>query len=115
MAYSRDKGKGSQGKWKRVRKELDTGEQLTRTGVRHGKVKKTLDGDGDGVMKWLRGSTRRKTIIMDRGGVGVNRGTVIKRKKQQLGHVGKARSRAGEGNKQQEAGTDRDSRGSAGK
>ena len=43
-------GQGSQGKWKRVRKELDTGEQLTRTGVQHGKVKKTLDGDGDGVM-----------------------------------------------------------------
>ena len=31
------------------------------------------------------------------------------RGQQQLGHVGKARSRAGKGNKQQEAGTDRDS------
>ena len=146
-------GQGSQGKWKRVRKELDTGEQLTGTGVQHGKVKKMLGGDGDGVMKWLRGNTRRKTIIMDRGGVGekegghqgqkkekdrdkdrksedevdrdesawrgrkwwatrnggqedamgwvgVNRGTVIKRKQeggqQQLGHVGKARSRTGD-------------------
>jgi hypothetical protein len=61
-------------------------------------VKKMLGGDGDGVMKWLRGSTRRKKIIMDRGGVGINRGTVIKRKKEdkQLGHVRKARSRAGD-------------------
>ena len=81
---------------------------MTRTGVRHGKVKKTLDGDGDGVMKWLRGSTRRKTIIMDRGGVGVNRGTVIKRKKednsnwgtlgkQEAGRGGEQATRSGKG------------------
>ena len=73
---------------------------MTRTGVRHGKVKKTLDGDGDGVMKWLRGSTRRKTIIMDRGGVGVNRGTVIKRKKEDnsnWGTLGKQEAGRGRG------------------
>ena len=96
---NRDRGARGSGK-ESVAKELDTGEQLTGTGVQHGKVKKMLGGDGDGVMKWLRGSTRRKIIIMDWGGVGINRGTVIKRKKEDnsdWGTLGKQEAWQGRG------------------
>ena len=58
---------------------------MTGTGVQHGKVKKMLGGDGDGVMKWLRGNTRRKTIIMDRGGVGKKKADIRGRKRKRTG------------------------------
>ena len=49
-----------------------------------------LGGDGDGVMKWLRGSNHHG---LGRGGDkqghgGINRGTVIKRKKEDNGDWG---------------------------
>ena len=81
---NRDRGARGSGT-ESVAKELDTGEQLTGTGVQHGKVKKMLGGDGDGVMKWLRGNTRRKTIIMDRGGVGKKKADIRGRKRKRTG------------------------------